>query len=73
MGETNTLDAEDGNEFTAHRARPSASPRGGLVVIQEVFGVTDHIRSVADGFAAEGFDAIAPALFDRKEAGVELT
>ncbi len=73
MGETVTLDAEDGNEFTAHRARPSASPRGGLVVIQEVFGVNDHIRLVADGFAAEGFDAIAPALFDRKEAGVELT
>ena len=72
MGETITLNAEEGTEFSAYRARPSASPRGGLVVIQEVFGVNHHIRSVTDGFAAEGFDAIAPALFDRKEAGVEL-
>ena len=73
MGETITLNAGEGTEFTAYRATPSASPRGGLVVIQEVFGINHHIRSVADGFAAEGFDAIAPALFDRKEAGVELT
>ena len=73
MGETITLNAGDGNEFAAYRATPSASPRGGLVVIQEVFGVNAHVRSVADGFAADGFDAIAPALFDRKEAGVELS
>ena len=73
MGEMISLSADDGHALSAYRARPAGVRRAGLVVIQEVFGVNDHIRSVADGFAAEGFDAIAPALFDRKEAGVELS
>jgi carboxymethylenebutenolidase len=71
MGETLTLTAEDGHRFAAYRANPSGAPRGGLVVVQEIFGVNQHIRKVADGFAADGYVAIAPALFDRVERGYE--
>jgi len=45
---------------------------GGLVVVQEIFGVNQHIRAVTDGYAKDGFLAVAPALFDRIERGVEL-
>jgi carboxymethylenebutenolidase len=71
MGETLTLTAEDGHKFAAYRAQPSGAPRGGLVVVQEIFGVNQHIRKVADGFAADGYVVIAPALFDRVERGYE--
>lgn len=54
------------------KAFPAAAPRGALVVIQEIFGVNAHIRSVADGFAGEGYAVLAPALFDALEHGVEL-
>lgn len=54
------------------RGRPPGPPRGGIVIVQEIFGVNAHIRSVVDGFAREGFDAIAPVLFDHVETGVEL-
>lgn len=56
----------------AWRADPPACARGGLVVIQEIFGVNAHIRSVVDDFAAHGYCAIAPAVFDYVEPGVEL-
>ena len=72
MGETISLTADDGHELGAYRARPEGAARGGLVVIQEIFGVNGHIRSVCDGFAAEGYEVIAPALFDRAEPGIEL-
>lgn len=72
MGETIKLTAQDGHEFAAYRVDPEGAPRSGVVVAQEIFGVNGHIRSVADGFAAEGYAAIAPALFDRIERGVEL-
>ncbi len=73
MGEFNTIMARDGHEFQVYlSAPPQGRPRGALVVIQEIFGVNSHIRSVADGFAAEGYLAIAPALFDRVRRGVEL-
>jgi carboxymethylenebutenolidase len=65
MGETLKLRAADGFEPSAYVARPQGKPKGGLVVVQEIFGVNGHIRRVADGFAADGFLAIAPALFDR--------
>lgn len=55
-----------------YRARPGGRPLGGLVVVQEIFGVNAHIRALVDGFADAGFDAIAPALFDHLETGVEL-
>jgi len=66
------LAAADGHRCGAYLASPPAQPRGAIVVVQEIFGVNAHIRSVADGYAADGYEAIAPALFDRIEAGVEL-
>jgi carboxymethylenebutenolidase len=66
------LSAEDGHRLAAYRAVPDRPPRGGLVVIQEIFGVNAHIRAVVDRFAEAGYLAIAPALFDRVERGVEL-
>ena len=72
MGETVTLQCSDGVSIGAWRASPTAAPRGGVVVLQEIFGVNAHIRSVADRFAAAGYLAVAPALFDRVEPNVEL-
>ncbi|MGB0747692.1 MAG: dienelactone hydrolase family protein [Magnetospiraceae bacterium] len=63
--QTLTLQAADGHTFAGFRASPAADPKGGLVILQEIFGLTDQLRSVARSFAAEGFDAIVPALFDR--------
>lgn len=72
MGSTLQLTATDGHKFSAYRADPAGKPRGGLVVIQEIFGVNHHIRSVADGYAADGYACVAPALFDRVQPGIEL-
>ena len=71
MSET-ILTAGDGHKLEAYVARPSGEPIAGLVVIQEIFGVNRHIRSIADSYAKDGFLAVAPALFDRVERGVEL-
>ncbi len=72
MGKTIDLTSSDGVAFSAYRAEPTDAPRGGVVVVQEIFGVNDHIRSVADSYAADGYVAVAPALFDRVRRGVEL-
>ena len=72
MSETVKLKASDGHPLDAYVAKPHGEPIAGLVVIQEIFGVNAHIRSVADKFARHGFYAVAPALFDRIEAKVEL-
>ena len=72
MGENVKLKAADGHEFDAYVARPEGSVIGGLVVVQEAFGVNRHIRSVADDYARDGFLAVAPALYDRIEPGVKL-
>jgi carboxymethylenebutenolidase len=72
MGDTVKLTADDGHSFDAYVARPAEQPKAGLVIVQEIFGVNVHIRGVADGFAADGYLAIAPALFDRVEPGIEL-
>jgi carboxymethylenebutenolidase len=72
MGTTLELNAADGHRFAAYRADPPGKPRGGIVVVQEIFGVNSHIRGVADGFAADGYVAIAPALFDRVERGLDI-
>lgn len=72
MGEWIELKCADGATISAWRARPQGPPRGGMVVLQEIFGVNHHIRAVAERYAAEGYFAIAPALFDRVEKGVEL-
>jgi carboxymethylenebutenolidase len=72
MGHWIKLKAGDGFELSAWRAEPKSAPRGGVVVVQEIFGVNAHIRSVAEGYAAEGYLAIAPAIFDRAERDVDL-
>ena len=70
MGEPVSLtSAADGFSFGAYRAPPEDARRGGLVLIQEIFGVTDHIRELADGFAADGYETLAPSLYDRLEPG----
>jgi carboxymethylenebutenolidase len=72
MGETVKLRADDGHKLDAYVARPAGRPKAGLVILQEIFGVNVHIRGVADCYAAEGYLAVAPALFDRVEPGLEL-
>ncbi|XAH24135.1 dienelactone hydrolase family protein [Xylophilus sp. GW821-FHT01B05] len=69
---TVTLTAADGFQFPAYVAEPVGTPKGAIVVLQEIFGVNSHIRSVADGYAAEGYLAVAPATFTRVKPGVEL-
>ena len=71
MGSMIELKAADGHKLAAYRAEPAGKPRGGVVVIQEIFGVNSHIKSVADGYAADGYLAIAPAMFDRLERGYD--
>jgi len=73
MGEFVKLTAEDGVELSAYVARPTGAAKGAVVVVQEIFGINAHIRSVADKYAAAGYAAIAPALFDRIEPGIELS
>ena len=72
MGQAMELTAADGFKLAAYRADPAGKVRGALVVAQEIFGVNSHIKSVCDGFAADGYVAIAPALFDRYERGVDI-
>lgn len=72
MGTQATLTASDGHQLSAYLAEPGGPRRGGVVVIQEIFGVNEHIRAVCDDYAAEGYEALAPALFDRVERGVEV-
>jgi carboxymethylenebutenolidase len=66
------LRAADGHELDAYLAEPTGAVRGGLVVVQEIFGLTAHILRVADQYAAEGYRAIAPAMFDRIRRGIVL-
>ena len=72
ISETITLTADDGHELQAFVARPAGTPKGGIVVIQEIFGLTDHIRDVTEKFAGQGYLAIAPAMFDRVKPGIVL-
>jgi carboxymethylenebutenolidase len=70
MGETIRLTSRhDGFELGAYHAPPGNARRGGLLLIQEIFGVTDHIRELADGFAEDGYEVIAPSFYDRLERG----
>jgi carboxymethylenebutenolidase len=71
MGRDIAIDTPSGS-IGAWRADPEAAPLGALVVVQEIFGVNAHVRSVADGFAAKGYIAVAPALFDPAERNIEL-
>ena len=72
MGERIDLTAGDGHSLGAYLARPEGAPKAGLVVVQEIFGVNAHIQAVTEGFAEDGYLAIAPALFDRRERDLEL-
>ena len=76
MGEHIKLTAADGHRLGAYEAQPQVAagntPKGGIVILQEIFGVNSHIRSVVDDFANRGFLAIAPCLFDRVRPGIEL-
>ena len=72
MGQFIELKAADGQSIPAYVAEPAGTPKGGIVVIQEIFGVNSHIRSVADGYAKDGYLAVAPAIFHRVKPNVEL-
>jgi len=67
MGRFIELKAADGHKLAAYVATPAGKPRGGVVVIPEIFGVNSHIQQVTDGFAADGYLAVAPAMFDRAQ------
>ena len=67
MGEMLPLSTEDGHALARYRAAPQGKLRGALVIIQEIFSVNSHIKRVTDGFAADGYVALAPAIFDRAE------
>ena len=71
MGKHFSLTAADQHKLGAYRADPTGAPKGGIVVIQEIFGVNQHIRKVCDRFAADGYVAVAPALFDRTQPNFE--
>lgn len=72
MGEKITLTCKDGQTIGAYVARPAGAPKGAIVVLQEIFGANQHIRKTADLYAAQGYLAIAPSLFDRVEPNLEL-
>jgi carboxymethylenebutenolidase len=72
MGQFVQLKAADGQMIPAYVAQPQGKAKGGVVVIQEIFGVNSHIRSVADGYAAQGYLAVAPAIFHRVKPDVDL-
>ena len=72
MGNMIELTASDGHVLAGYRADPQGTPKGGVVVIQEIFGVNQHVREVVDGYARNGYAAIAPAMFDRLKRDVEL-
>ncbi len=72
MGQHVKLKSGDGKEIGGYLAEPKAAPKAGIVVVQEIFGVNHHIRDVTDRFAADGYLALAPAMFDRLKPGVDL-
>ena len=72
MGKFIDLKAADGFTFPAYVAEPQGKAKGAMVVLQEIFGVNSHIQDVVNRFAAQGYFAIAPALFERVEKGVDI-
>jgi carboxymethylenebutenolidase len=72
MGQNIELTASDSHHLSAYLAEPPGKPHGGIVVVQEIFGITRHIRAVADQYAAAGYVAVAPALFDRVERNADV-
>ena len=72
VGKVIKINALDDHTLAGYLATPAGTPKAGLLVLQEIFGVTAHMRQVTDEFAAQGFLALAPALFDRVKPGTEL-
>lgn len=70
-GEMISMTMSDGAEIAVYHVEPSGRRRGGLVLVQEIFGVTDHIRELCDEYAADGYEVLAPALYDREHPGFE--
>ncbi len=68
-GAMTALTMRDGGKIGVYHAHPRGARRGGLVLVQEIFGVTDHIRAMCDGYADDGYEVLAPALFDREAPG----
>jgi carboxymethylenebutenolidase len=63
----------DGAEIGVYHVEPKGKRRGGLVLIQEIFGVTEHIKELCDGYAADGYEVLGPALYDREAPGFEAS
>lgn len=72
MGETIRITMDDGFEMPCYHAVPAGERRGGLVLVQEIFGVTDHIRELCDEYAQDGYEVVSPGLFERIEPGCAL-
>ena len=72
MGETITITMSDGHALPCYHAMPSGERRGGLVLVHEIFGVTDHIRELCDEYAEDGYEVLGPGLFDREQPGCAL-
>ena len=71
MGEMIRMTMSDGAGIAVYHALPDGARRGGLVLVQEIFGVTDHIRELCDEYAADGYEVLSPAIFDREHPGFE--
>ncbi len=70
-GTMEKMTMSDGAEIAVYHAQPSGTRKGGLVLVQEIFGITDHIRDLCDEYAADGYEVLSPALFDREHPGFE--
>ena len=70
-GAMEKMTMSDGAEVAVYHAQPTGVRKGGLVLVQEIFGVTDHIRDLCDEYAADGYEVLSPALFDREHPGFE--
>jgi carboxymethylenebutenolidase len=70
-GSMQTMPMSDGAEITVYHVKADGARKGGLVLIQEIFGVTDHIRELCDEYAADGYEVLSPALFHREAPGFE--
>lgn len=72
-GTMTKMTMSDGAEIGVYHVGPKGARRGGLILIQEIFGVTEHIRELCDKFADEGYEVLGPALYDREEPGFQAT
>src|SRR3954453_24043156 len=73
MGEMIKLKSQsDGFEFDAYHVKHADARRGGLIAVQEIFGVSDGIKQIADSFAEDGYEVIAPSMYDRSERGLQV-